>query len=101
MTPPMHALLLTHCLALPADVRVLHILLFVLMWVGGVAFLMLLFYPLLARVRKEVRPCTCTCTCTAHLAYILSCTCCMAPLSCSLSAQPNACSCQHGAAEAR
>lgn len=39
---------------MPADVRILHIILFVLMWVGGVAFLVILFYPLQKRVRKEV-----------------------------------------------
>lgn len=39
-----------------ADVRVLHIVLSVLMCVGGLAFLVGLFYPLLKRMRKEVRP---------------------------------------------
>ena len=33
----------------------MHIVLFVFMWLGWAAFLFLLFFPMLRRVRKEVR----------------------------------------------
>lgn len=36
----------------------MHIVLFVMMWMGGVAFLALLFFPMLKRIKKEVRLCS-------------------------------------------
>lgn len=40
---------------MPAEMELMHTVLFVVMWVGALAFIVLQFNPLLKRTRKEVR----------------------------------------------